>query len=255
MLPRPPIAEEPRVLPSRNFRSHPLRPLPAPPLPPKSPLPSLSINTLPLKIPARSHTQRSSATSHSHQRHYHPSILLTIDTSSKILNPSSHPPTKHALAASPVSPMISQIPTPRTARQRRILKLQKYLGERIPRDLVPLAPIPTRLQSVYEWENPQSLGGSGGREGRLRSPSPAALIAENLRAFEDEKTLSDAQHDDLDEGEELWDPKIVHYVEKNAEGSRSSRAPGHDTQWLWEKEGRRWEVDNPCHVVNALRSL
>lgn len=132
------------------------------------------------------------------------------------------------------------------------MKLQKYLGETIPQDLVPLAPIPTRLQSVYESENPQPLDGSRGREGRLRSPSPA-LIAENLRAREDKKIASDAQHDELDEGEELWDPQIVHYVEKNAEGSRSTRA--HDTRWLWEKEGRRWEADNPSHVVNALRSL
>ncbi|KAE9410107.1 hypothetical protein BT96DRAFT_468707 [Gymnopus androsaceus JB14] len=122
------------------------------------------------------------------------------------------------MAGSPISPPILA-PTPRTARQKRISKLQRHLGEIIPQDLVPLAPIPARLRSVYEWEHPQPLDALQRPEDTFRSPTPAALIAVRLKAFEEERRDSSEAHPDLEEEEELWDPRLVYYADKNGAGS------------------------------------
>ncbi|KAJ3795713.1 hypothetical protein GGU11DRAFT_210780 [Lentinula aff. detonsa] len=236
-LPRPPTPERTSI--SSLNRSLPPRPLPAPPLSIDSRSPPSTPN----------HLQISSSTSN-HQKRKHPSILLTLDTSSEVLRCPPRPSSsKVTLSSSPTS-ILQAPPTPRTARQKRITKLQRHLGEPIPQDLVPLAPVPPR---AHDWETPLldtvRKKGKGGRD---------SLSAQRLKEFNEGAHTSDTGSGSEDsDKEELWDPSVALYAAQNpATNPRSStRTQGTVRQWLWEKAGKRWEEENPADVVRALRSL
>ncbi|KIK67911.1 hypothetical protein GYMLUDRAFT_68922 [Collybiopsis luxurians FD-317 M1] len=262
-LPRPPVTKKPRL---RTSRSLPPRPLPPPPPPPKSPkhqplnlkvsLPALSISPFTLEFSSLTHShlglQKQSPVS-SYLRHRHPSILWTLDTSSDILSrPASAP---SSTTVSPVSSFMLEAPTPRTARRKRISKLQRHLGEIIPQELVPLSAAPTFQRNDHKrgLSQPNTLSVWKAEEGRgrllmRRSPSPAAIIAARLKEFEEEHAPSSEDSADSNE-EDLWDPAIMLYG-KTRNSSRTN-----DRQWIWEKAGKRWEEDNPNDIVNALRTL
>ncbi|KAJ4479395.1 hypothetical protein J3R30DRAFT_2755562 [Lentinula aciculospora] len=231
-LPRPPTPVRSSI--SSLDRSLPPRPLPAPP-----PLPLRSSS------PHTDHFQTSLSTSN-HQKHKHASVLLTLDTSAEVLSrPSS---SKIPLSSSPTS-ILQAPPTPRTARQKRITKLQRHLGETIPQDLVPLTPVPAPRAHNREMSHPDTVRSKGKGKGN-------SMIAQRLREFDHEKThTSDAGSDE--EEEELWDPAMALYSAQNsgADPRSSTRTHGTVRQWLWEKAGKRWEEENPADVVRALRSL
>ncbi|KAF5390727.1 hypothetical protein D9757_002602 [Collybiopsis confluens] len=195
-LPLPPIVENPRLQTSRSL---PPRPLPLPPTPseihsPKArplkvSLPSLLISPFALDFPPPKDARDRSSTS-SYPRHRHLSGLLTLDTSSDILGRplSAASTSKVTLTDSPAS--ILQAPTPRTAMRKRMSKLQRHFGDKIPQELIPLPAIPARQRR--------------GR-GNARSPSPAAIIAARLKEIGQEHSMSDDSSSEEDE-EGLWDP-------------------------------------------------
>ncbi|KAJ3778990.1 hypothetical protein FB446DRAFT_711716 [Lentinula raphanica] len=233
-LPRPPTPESSRTSISSLNRNLPPRPLPAPPLHID---PSSSISSKQL--------QTSSPPS-SYQKGKHPSVLLTLNTSSEFLACPSRS-SKIPPSSSPTS-ILQAPPTPRTARQKRITKLERHLGEPIPDDLVPLAP--TR---ICTHDRELSHSDSVRKKGRARD----SVTVQRLRDFKS------AQASDTDSGsegseKELWDPSVAHYTAQthsSVDPRSSTRSHGTVRQWLWEKAGRRWEEENPADVVRALRSL
>ncbi|KAJ4490023.1 hypothetical protein J3R30DRAFT_3399468 [Lentinula aciculospora] len=145
--------------------------------------------------------------------------------------------------------------SPDAALHRRLSKLKRYLGEAIPNDLVPV--ISSARDPRAAKDLLARLSSFTGLEDTAHEPmlDPTA-ISLRLKELEDDKSLSDDEHDSI----------VFVEVESPVEGSDSWSAGGdsafwtaplqrYSKKWVREKKGRRQEEQDYAYILRALRSL
>ncbi|KAF9467145.1 hypothetical protein BDZ94DRAFT_1249682 [Collybia nuda] len=165
-----------------------------------------------------------------------PALPLLI-TDTELLRVFPPPADPVSMVNSPATP---QPPTPQTAKQKRITKLRRHLGERIPDEAVPIIQVTPQRKTEQGLERLQKLGVDSIY---LRA---AITVGKILNIPDDGGSDRSSVASEEDEAYE-WD--LVDSRECRSMSRRESR------RWVREKGGRRWEESNYENVLQALRAL
>ncbi|KIK68356.1 hypothetical protein GYMLUDRAFT_714713 [Collybiopsis luxurians FD-317 M1] len=164
---------------------------------------------------------------------------------------------RDSLVHSPDLISLPELPTPAAARQRRLSKLKRFLGETVPDELVPIissARDPQTAKELLAHLRDFSESESVSNEIAL----DPVIISQRLKELEDDVTLSDAEDElvFLDEDEEAESPIQgsdlllgSEHVFAAVPFKRYSR------KWVWDKGGDRREEQDYAYILQALRSL
>ncbi|KAF8892938.1 hypothetical protein BD779DRAFT_1507848 [Infundibulicybe gibba] len=203
-LPKSPPPPPPLTPPHTKPPTKTHRPLPSPP-PPPPPSPHITPTLTPAPIPPRLlHSQS--------VEHLRPLRPLT-------------------LRISPPSPDIPQAPSPITAKRKRISKLRRYLGERVPNELV---------------------------FGHCQNSFRASLLQDKLQEIEKSRIYTQVDQDsdyDSDVSDDDMEQLDYRWALANGTTVRTLPMKRFSKRWYREQGGRRWEEDNFQNVLATLRNL
>ncbi|KAF5355392.1 hypothetical protein D9757_012544 [Collybiopsis confluens] len=183
---------------------------------------------------------------------------LEIHSCSNLCAPPSYQLSQRdSLLPSPDSIFLPELPTPATARQRRLSKLKRYLGETVPDELVPV--ISSARDPRAATELLAHLRSLAQLESDMNEPLNPVAISRKLKELENDSALSDDEDDliFLDEDEEV--ESIIEDSELlPVEGKAAFVAVAlqkYSKKWMWDKGGNRREENDYADILRALRSL
>ncbi|GLB39839.1 hypothetical protein LshimejAT787_0703490 [Lyophyllum shimeji] len=227
-MPNITIAEYPELRPSN---------------PPRPTLPAPATNVIPVTPPRV-------VQSHAAPQHRTPPrpTLPTLVTHVSSLTP---PETDTVSLISPLSP---QMPTPKTAKRKRMEKLRRHLGEPIFDEAVYARRV--SLTTVTSETKARALREVEELGDRLTYIRAAITVGKILDMSDDEE--SDDEDVDMDDGEEVKDKPVQEdytWVLENGLVFCGFPAKRYSRKWMHEKGGQRWEESDYKVVLQALRSL
>lgn len=237
--PLPPVPmSAPALSPANQIPVYSPRPLPS--LPPSRPLPTVEISITP-PTPSSSHARTVSCAKPLPEFPpvRPPPGSLSVQTSPEAL--ARRRCSNGSSFLSPVSPLA---PSPLTARKRRLSKLRRHFGERVPDDLV-RRPSSAALTKKIVLEKLEQIG-----EVRLYAQA-GATVKKMLEVHPDE--------DDSDEDSDAWEDEKGEddytWVLANGAAFRAVPIKRYSPKWVRECKGERWEEKDYQNILRDLRAL
>ncbi|KAF9078596.1 hypothetical protein BDP27DRAFT_1309844 [Rhodocollybia butyracea] len=171
--------------------------------------------------------------------------------SSLSLHTATLSPPSDQCSSEPHSPASSiRVPTPDTARRRRLSKLKRFLGETVPDELVPIISSARDPQTAKDLlAHLSNFKGTESAESLAPALDPT-VIARRLKELEDDKSLSDSE----EKGEVILDMETSSCIQ-SATPFRAVPSKKYSKKWVWEKGGRRREEQDYDYIMRALRTL
>ncbi|KAF8062257.1 hypothetical protein FPV67DRAFT_263288 [Lyophyllum atratum] len=150
-------------------------------------------------------------------------------------------------ADSITSPLSPQMPTPLTAKRKRMSKLRRHLGEPIlDEEFYARRLSPTPVTALTKGPVLQEVEQLGERLTYIRA---AITVGKILDIIDEESDDSE----EVEKDEEVQEDYT--WVLENGTVFRGFRERRHSRRWMHEKRGQRWEESNYDVILQALRSL